>query len=254
MSDDERAEYRFAARFTLQQSWALAAEIVADHPELTISRIQRADDNQLLMVHDGATGPRIQFDHFAGAEYLDAERRKHTLAWLALFAQDDPLVSVRSLEQAAGLDVPHERPEVTGRVLVYRLISRALGLNLDDEHSWQAVAVPLLAPEEVVKKSRDVLERWFPTAQTAASGYLDDLRAAANAGEQYWHEPLWFLLSDATAVAVLDEAGYAHLPRGRLNLMKIYEATEGDLAGMAALVLHEPTDLFALDVVMGTQQ
>jgi len=56
MSAESRAEFRTAAHFPFQQPPVHAAEIVADHPEMTISRIQRADD-ELLMVHDGAHRP-----------------------------------------------------------------------------------------------------------------------------------------------------------------------------------------------------
>ena len=254
MGVHEDVEYRFADRFALQQSWGLAAEIVANHPELTVSRAQGTDRNQLLVVHDGPTGRRIQFDLIAGAQFLDAAGIVRWFSWLDVFAQDDPLGAARHLQQGAGFTVPGERPRVTGRVLVYRLIARILGLNLDDECAWQAVAVPTIGDDEAVGQAREVLERWFPSAVQAADGYVDQLLTAADLGDQYWHEPLWFLLQDHVAVAVLDEAGYAHLPRGRLDLMKIYEASEGDLAGMAALVVHEPTDLFALDVALGQGQ
>lgn len=251
MGEFEDVEYRFADRFTLHQSWGLAAEIVYRHPELTVSRVQGGDKNQLLIVHDGPTGRRIQFDLVAGAQYLDGAGIARSFSWLDVFAQDDPLSAARHLAREAGFVAPDERPPVSGRTLAYRLIARILGLNLDDEHTWQAVAVPTIGDEDDVEAARGVLEQWFPTAAKAADGYVEQMLTAADLGDQYWHEPLWFLLEDHAAVAVLDEAGYAHLPRGRLDLLKIYEASEGDLAGMAALVVHEPTDLFALDVVLG---
>jgi hypothetical protein len=59
-----------------------------------------------------------------------------------------------------------------------------------------------------------LLRRQLPSALDAVEDYIDELEENAESDtdkQQYWHEPSWFLLKGHTPIAVLDEAGYAHL-------------------------------------------
>lgn len=211
---DDEDRYHFADRFVLAESWRIAAEVVTRHPELRISRVEDRDQNALLLLHKDATGWRAQFDLFDGIGYeRDGEYRRHT--WLTVFAQHDPLTVVKRLQVASGLRIiPAKRGE-TGHSSAYQAIAAVLGQQVSSTSTWQAIPVRLIDSEDL--RTDAALLSAFPTARHAADVYVAAALQQFERNEAivgYWHEPLWSLHQGFEVRAVVDEAGWVHLPSG----------------------------------------
>lgn len=243
--DGEAVEFAFADRFVLQQAWWIASEIARRNPTLTITRTQGADNNPILLVHDGPTGARVQFDLISGIKYVDDYGLKE-FSWLDAFAASNSHEVVKHLEHETKFGMPSSPPpSTTSKTIVYRVIARTLAAMVDDRHSWQAVTAEIQfsgnAPAEEGPESLAA----FPTAIEAIPRYLEEIVGAMPRdpeGEQlYWHQPMWFLLRDFEPVVVLDEGGYAHLAGGgRIDLLATYHALGRDIGALASIVLMEP--------------
>jgi hypothetical protein len=236
---DEQQALDLADRFALQQTWWLASELCRRHPEVLISRVQDAQLNQLLIVHEGATGKRVQFGLVGGIKY-EHDGAVQQIDWASIIARHNAHDVLKHLESETGWGIPRDTPATTHRTLVYRIIAKLLALNLDDRHAWQAVPLPILGDEDEPITAWSVREQ-FPSLRDIASGYLEEATALAADTEPetvFWHEPLWVLLRDMEPVAVLDEAGTAHLHEAStVDLMEAYDAVERDLNPVVGFLL-----------------
>lgn len=228
-----------ADRFALQQTWWIASELCRRHPELLISRLQDSEQNQLLLVHDGPTGKRVQFGLTGGIKYEQGGTVRQ-IDWPSIIAQHNAHDVLKRLEHGTGWGSPTDTPATTHRTLVYRIVAKLLALNLDDRHEWQAVPLPILGDEDEPVSAWGLLDQ-FPSLRDAADGYLEYATALAAADEHetaFWHEPLWMLLRDMEPVAVLDEAGTVHLAETTpVDLMDAYDSVERDLNPVVGFLL-----------------
>ncbi|MCL2516096.1 MAG: hypothetical protein FWF16_09125, partial [Microbacteriaceae bacterium] len=124
--------------------------------------------------------------------------------------------------------------------LVYRVIAKLLAIGIDDRHTWHVVPAPVLVSDDDFATVWSLREL-FPSLQPVGDRYLEAASALAEAaddGVTYWHEPLWTLLRDMEPVAVLDEAGVAHLPRtSPVDLMEAYDNVERDINPVVGFLL-----------------
>jgi PAS domain-containing protein len=243
--EGDAVEFAFADRFVLQQAWWIASEVARRNPTLTITRTEGADNNPILLVHDGATGPRVQFDLISGIKYVDTYGLKE-FSWLGAFAAPNSHEVVKHLESETRFGMPTSPPpSTTKKTIVYRLIARTLAAMVDDRHSWQAVTAQIQTAAGQAEEEAQEALRAFPTAFDAIPGYLEEISAAIQRDPEgdllYWHQPMWFLLRDFEPVVVLDEGGYAHLAGGgRIDLLATYHAVGRDVGALASIVLMEP--------------
>jgi len=238
---DARGCYHFASRLLLAESWRIAAELVSRHPELRISRVEGTDQNPLLVVHRGATGWRAQFDLFSGISF-ERSGTFHHYDWLAVFAQDDPLVVIKKLQVASGLRIIPARRRETPCSLAYQAIAGILSMKVNSSRSWQAHQLALFDGAEGQTIHGGVLDE-FPSAQKSAERHIDDAMWRMDeleAASLVWQDPLWVLSEDFTMKAIIDELGLVHCS-GReqaVDIRELYETSGRDWAITAGLVLR----------------
>jgi hypothetical protein len=253
MSDE--STYRIADRFALQQTWWIASELARRHPELQITRLEDLESIPIIVVHDGPTGKRVQFDLVGGIQYFKGAIHNH-ITWPEVFSQNDAHAVMRGIEDGVGFGVTETTPATTPRSLVYRVVARLLAMNVDDRKTWQVVSAPIMGVDGATDATYTALES-FSTAIDAAETYVTDaISQAAGAGTDsnrlFWHEPLWLLLEDFEPVAVLDEGGIAHLPNGaKIDLLRMYRSFGRDLNPVATLLIVDPDIALRIAIAAG---
>ena len=241
----DEEEYRFADRFALQQSWRIASDLVRRHPEMTVSRLENPEQIPIIIVHAGPVGVRVQFDLTGGIKFLE-DQQVQRIDWLDVFAASDATTTLETIERRVGLGVPTSAVTMTKRSLVYDVIATILALKLDDQRAWQVLPLTLLTSDSATLEATFDSMADFSTAGAAADDYLDEIHklveySADSTSMFRWHEPLWLLLRDLEPVAVLDEAGFAHLVDGtRIDLMRMYESFNCETGPLAAVLLIDP--------------
>ena len=135
--DTDVEEYRFADRHLAAQAWAIAAELVARHPDLRISHVVDEKGAPLLIVHDEPQLLHIQFDLVAWILYVKADGEHATLFWDQVFAYDTPATVVDLLEDHTAIG--RGTPDLGApRALTYAAIAAAVRAGVDREDGCQA--------------------------------------------------------------------------------------------------------------------
>ncbi len=234
-----------ADRFSLQLSWWHAAEIARRQGDLLVSRVEDAESYALIIVHDGPTGRRVQFDLTSGALWEDVDGARQRLSWRRIVTADDAHRTVALLEAGAGFPAFFDPAPMNRRTVVYCVAAALLAAKINDARAWQLLPAPLVGDKELVAESIATL-RAFPSMHEQLEYAFGDIVETAQQARilgraPYWHEPFWLVMADLEVVMVLDEAGYVHLPGGVfLDLLALFDALGGDIAAVVGVMLSEP--------------
>ena len=246
--DTDVEEYHFADRHIAAQAWAIAAELVARHPDLRISHVVNEDGAPLLIVHDEPQLLHIQFDLVAWILFINVDGEQATLYWDRVFAYDAPATVVDLLEDytAIGRGTPDlDAP----RALTYAVIAAAVRAGVDREVGYQARPVVFSLQDPNLADS-DVIDQ-FPTGGLLAHKVAARFETLnEEAGDLLWlyHEPIWALWAATTPLALLDsDTAEAHTRLGPLSLPDWHAAHETISAVATRLIDLAETEPEATD-------
>lgn len=199
------SETGFLDHESLQLAWNCAAGLVRTRPWLTISWVAHKGKDWHLVVHDGATGPALHFDDYPGPT-LAGKSGVIALDW------DDVIPLSHDIDWVLEWGPADIDAELTPKTAVYELLSALVALGL----SWSVQPARFIGSESD-PFSVFVLQELFPTIVPAVDAYVELIGGQLREGElagrlEYWHEPLWLVARDGTAVAIIDESGQLHYP------------------------------------------
>lgn len=240
-----------ADRFSLQLSWWHASEIARRHGGLEISRVEDAQSYALIIVHDGPTGRRVQFDLTTGALWEDVDGITRRLSWRKMVTADDAHRTVAMLASGAGFPAFVDAAPMNRRTVVYCVAAALLAAKVNDARAWQLRQATLVGESDRVKESIAALRVFGSMHEQLEYAFGDIVETAQQARlvgrVPYWHEPFWLVMADLEVVMVLDEAGYVHLPGGVfLDLLALYDALGGDVAAVVGVMLADPDTALAI--------
>lgn len=207
------------ARNLMVEVWRITSGIVEARPWLLATWSDTTLNVPHLVVHDGPLGAALHFDSAQGPYWSSGFARR--LTWSEAAGQPEPDEWATGWGEIDAVGLP------AGRVAAYALIRELVARSLIDTPRWEARPAAMLSDDA---GSVAALESSFPTASTAVKRYFDVVVAdfehgAATGNVAYWHEPFWAVRRNGEPVALIDEAGVAHLP------------VTNDLSGMS-----RPTD------------
>lgn len=186
--------------------WRVASGITHDRPWLLASWSDNTPNIPHLVVHDGAHGAALHFDHEDGPYWSGGFTRRMT--WADVASDDEPE------EWAMGWGERGPTRRVKGKAAAYTLLSSLSARWVVSRVSWVVRPAPILAdsPDSVF-----ALAELFPTAAESVHEYLEVIERNFQQGEEtgvpaYWHEPIWVVRRNGQPRLLVDEAGVAHLP------------------------------------------
>lgn len=231
----------FADRFALKQAWSIAAEIARLHGNLQITRLEDPQQMPLLLVHDGPTGTRVQFDLPAGALWEDTEGDDQRMSWIEVFEDPTPTSAAARIAQSAGPYASGKAVPATKRTITYQVIAQIMAMKVDDAHTWQALQFPVYAPQPE-DETLDMFRRFRGARGGGPGDVLQALVMRAEGEEEYLHEPYWVIYRDfEPAILLNDHSGTAYLEGEiRFDLSESLKTLAGDLSALAGALLAPP--------------
>lgn len=220
-----------ALRRRIAESWWIASELAARHPERLVSELHPGGGTYdcLSLTTPGAVSGGPIYLNREGTIQVHAEDGGRTLLmmpWADAMAARSLHDVVKQLEAAAGLELRGKRPPTTARTLVYRAIAAFLGQQLNDRDTW------------------DVRCEFNDNSGSGGSfvvGYLAGFPLAQAAARQVerigiWGEPeshYWAILRNDEPVAVLSIEGELYLDDTEIALFPLYQETKSVAAVVA---------------------
>ncbi len=207
MAQTSKPEEAIAAR-----AWQVAALIVRHWPNLSMSWADWYDFPAHLVIQS-----ETMTLHFTDEEgpLLEVDQTDAQLAWSDV-ENLRPSSRFNRIDWTAHWGTPVEE-HITAKAVIYAAIAGWVG---SDE-------LPSARPAKIVFRTENPLEDpqavfrllgVFPSLMSTVQWYASQvsvgLRRASAGRFDGWHEPLWQIVQAEQTVAVFDEAGRVHLPRG----------------------------------------
>jgi len=204
-----------AYRRVIAESWWVASELVARHPDHVVYEMHLAGGSYdcLAVRLPTSSDASMIVNRVGSIQVLTAGLR---VAWHEALAAASPHDVVKRIERAAGLELRGKRPPTSPRTLSYRVIAAFLELQVNDRFFWDARCEFLDSADGDAEELNGYLAR-FPAAQAALS-------ATPRLGLP--HEPeshFWALLRNGEPVAIVSIEGNLYLDGDVIELMPVYE-------------------------------
>lgn len=216
-----------AIRRVVSESWWIASELVARHPEYLVWEMHPGGGmyDCLALMKPGGESPDVQLNRVGSLHVLSS--RDFHLSWSEVFRDPSPHATVKAIESAARIKLDGPRSSSTPRTLVYRFISTLLKMQIQDRHTWDARNEFFDSSHSNVENFRGYLDR-FPAAAEAA-------RSAPRLGlpgEPQCHS--WAILRDEEPVAIISTEGVLYRDSETFDLMVEYRASERSIMRVVA--------------------
>lgn len=234
-----------SSRFSLQQGWWYASELVRRHPHLHIDRgVSKDNDNETaLAVFDKLDEAAIVmfFQNHHAVRIGDQVKK---LAWGSTLATHDSHKVLKMMEHELGLSIGQQgAPNTTKRSLSYRVIFTILTQQLESRHAWYPLPIDMPDPDSLETSQRPpALEDFdgFPTVVKQYENYVAlAILGTAPVGSYMpvlHYRPFWKIMHDVNYDFIIDIEGYAHFRWGQVDLMKLYELFGREVGPIAALL------------------
>lgn len=234
-----------ADRFSLQQGWWYASEIVRRHPNYHLDIAHSDNHGGGLGVYATVGEPPI-LGFFQTHHGVNVNGRVGELAWGHTFATHNSHQALKMMEAELGIELGQRgAPNTTPRSLSYRVISNILTQQLESRYAWYVEPVEVAGfdhkdPKTAVAGITSEM-MLFETAATHLIDYVHDGHRnrvpKGYSAPALLYNPLWKLMRDVQIDCIIDIAGFAHFTWGKVNLMKLYNQFEREIGPVAALIV-----------------
>jgi hypothetical protein len=232
---------RPAARFEIERSWWIAAELVRRHPELAVLELHPGGGlGDVLSIRTTSAGAGTSSTDIwinrggsirVHTHRSDASTETVDVGTLSqAFERDDPHDVVKAIEHAARLELSRHAPPSTPRALSVRVFAAFLTMSLNDRHRWDV-------RNEVQDDSYGVSRRGYVQRFAGAEAALRD--AATIGLPEEPHTQAWALLRDDEPVALMLASGVLFFGGAAIPVLPQYEASDRRITATTMRLLGE---------------
>jgi hypothetical protein len=204
-----------ANRRVIAESWWIASELVARHPDHVVYEMHPAGGSYDCLAIRLPTSAHyaVMLNRVGSIQVLTTG---FGVTWHEALAAASPHDLVKRIEREVGLELRGKRPPTTSRTLAYRVIAAFLELQVNDRFFWDARCEFLDSSDGYAEELNGYLAG-FPAAQAALAG-------TPRLGLP--HEPeshFWALLRDDEPVAIISMEGYLYVDEQPVELLRLYQ-------------------------------
>lgn len=218
-------DFRVQERFVTAQSWWIATELVRRNTHLRILEWHpRGGQYDALGILDLSLGKvTISLNRRGGRIHVEEESANfEPIEWSEVFASS-PHAIIERIEKGCALTTPAQTPPTERHSLTYRVIAAVLAQMVNSKSTWDARSAYLDGSGYGGGPIESIFTH-FPTAakQREMVGQVAVLGDAAYG--------FWSLNRNNEVVAVLDQWGLLHMPKGEpVDLMEVFTANRRSL-------------------------
>lgn len=218
-------DFRIQERFVTAQSWWIATELVRRNPQLRILEWHPGGGqyDALGILDLSLEKVTISLNRRGGRIHLVESADFEPIEWSDVFSSPQHSI-VDRIEKGGGLTPPAQTPPTARHTLTYRIIATILAQMVNSKSMWDARSAFVDTSGYGSGPIESIFDN-FPSAarQREAIGRVAVLGDASYA--------FWSLNRNDDVVAVLDQRGMLHLPKGEpADLMGIFTANGRSLA------------------------